>query len=71
MPFLVKIRTQKRDFQDFRYRYSLPQKSKNEYIFAFLRKCIPITEILEIARPFRDFITVFLTFLKFSLKCYV
>ena len=69
----MKILKRKRDFRDFRYRYALLQKIKNvliicEYNFDFLQKCVPITEIPEIAYPFCDFSTVFLTFLKVSLK---
>ena len=50
----------KRDLRDFRYRYALLQEMKNvvtyyEYIFHFLRKCVPITEIPQIPFPFRDF----------------
>ena len=48
------------DFRDFRYRYALLQKIKNvltyyEYIFDFLKECVPITEIPEIPFPFQDF----------------
>ena len=44
----AKIVKQKRDFWDFHYRYALLQKSKivltyYEYIFDFLKKCIPIS----------------------------
>jgi hypothetical protein len=56
----TKILKRKRDFRDFRYRYALPQKIKNvltyyEYIFDFLKKSVPITEIPEIPFPFQDF----------------
>ena len=49
-----------RDFREFRYRYAVLQKIKNvltyyEYIFDFLQKCVPITEITEIPFPFQDF----------------
>ena len=55
-----KIVKPKRDFRDFRYRYSLLQKIKNvltyyEHIFNFLKKSVPITEIPEIPFPFQDF----------------
>jgi hypothetical protein len=79
MHFSVKILKRKRDFRDFRdfrYRYGLLQKIKNvliicEYIFDFLKKSVPITEISEIAFPFEDFSTVIYKFLKISLKCLV
>ena len=48
----MKILKRKRDFRDFRYRYALLQKIKNvviicEYIFDFLKKCVPITELAD------------------------
>ena len=60
-------------FGHFRYRYALLQKIKVvliicEYNFDFLQKCVPITEIPEIAFQFHDFTTVFLTFLKNGAK---
>ena len=47
--FSLKIRKRKSILTDFRYRYALLQEIKNvliicEYIFDFLKKCVPITE---------------------------
>ena len=39
-----------------------------EYIFDFLKKCVPITEIPEIMFPFQDFSTVFDSNLKIEAK---
>jgi hypothetical protein len=73
MHFSLKILKRKRDFRDFLYRYGLLQKIKNvliicEYIFDFLKKCVPITEISEIVFPFQDFSTVFDANLKSEAK---
>ena len=44
----------------FRYRHALLQKNKNvlticEYIFVFLKECVPITEKSQYPFPFQDF----------------
>ena len=52
----TKITKRYRDFRDY------------EYNFDFLQKCVPITEIPEIAIPFQDFSTVFGIFEKFLLN---
>ena len=56
----AKIVKRRRNFRDFHFRYALLQRIKNvltydEYIFDFLQKCVPITEITEIPFPFQDF----------------
>jgi hypothetical protein len=71
--FSLKIRKRKSILTDFRYRYALLQKIKNvliicEYIFDFLKKCVPITEILQYWLPFQHFSTIFDSNLKIEAK---
>ena len=74
--FSRKIRKWKSILTDFRYRYALLQKIKNvvlicEYIFDFLKKCVPITEQSQYRFARQPFIRCFLTFLTFVVKSLV